>query len=176
MFRKARSFVFIFSTLMLILGVTAGQADSQVRPAHDTYPGYIGSTLATNSVMSQNQYLSTGTGTGLGGPDFAILQGDGNLCLYRGADPSQNQGGIWCSNTSGHSQVFAIMQGDGNFVIYKGTGPGNNQGYLWGTGAHSGGSPTFGITGWNASTGAAAPNIYVETIGSNNMYHVVWSS
>jgi hypothetical protein len=32
---------------------------------------------------------------------FFILQSDGNLCLYRGTDPSDNKGGIWCTMTNG---------------------------------------------------------------------------
>lgn len=32
---------------------------------------------------------------------YLILQDDGNLCLYRGTDPSNNKGLIWYSNTNG---------------------------------------------------------------------------
>jgi hypothetical protein len=32
---------------------------------------------------------------------FFILQSDGNLCLYRGTDPSDNKGGIWCTMSNG---------------------------------------------------------------------------
>lgn len=32
---------------------------------------------------------------------FLILQDDGDMCIYRGTGPSDNQGKIWCSNTSG---------------------------------------------------------------------------
>lgn len=32
---------------------------------------------------------------------YMILQSDGNLCLYRGTDPSNNKGGIWCTMTNG---------------------------------------------------------------------------
>jgi hypothetical protein len=32
---------------------------------------------------------------------FLILQDDGNMCVCRGSSPSDNQGQIWCSNTSG---------------------------------------------------------------------------
>jgi hypothetical protein len=30
-----------------------------------------------------------------------MLQSDGNLCLYRGTEPSDNKGGIWCTMTNG---------------------------------------------------------------------------
>lgn len=32
---------------------------------------------------------------------FLMLLDDGNLCLYRGSDPSDNKGDIWCSTTNG---------------------------------------------------------------------------
>jgi hypothetical protein len=35
---------------------------------------------------------------------FLILQDDGNMCIYRGTGPNDNQGGIWCSSTSGKQQ------------------------------------------------------------------------
>lgn len=35
---------------------------------------------------------------------FLMLQSDGNLCLYRGSDPSNNNGEIWCTMTNGKQQ------------------------------------------------------------------------
>jgi hypothetical protein len=35
---------------------------------------------------------------------FLILQDDGNMCIYRGTSPSDNQGYIWCSFTNGKQQ------------------------------------------------------------------------
>ena len=35
---------------------------------------------------------------------FLILQDDGNLCLYKGTDPTNNQGGVWCAMTNGQQQ------------------------------------------------------------------------
>lgn len=32
---------------------------------------------------------------------YLILQDDGNMCIYRGTSPNDNQGGIWCSQTNG---------------------------------------------------------------------------
>ena len=32
---------------------------------------------------------------------FLILQDDGNMCLYLGTSPNDNQGAIWCSQTNG---------------------------------------------------------------------------
>jgi hypothetical protein len=35
---------------------------------------------------------------------YLILQNNGNMCIYRGTRPSDNQGGIWCTSTSGKQQ------------------------------------------------------------------------
>lgn len=35
---------------------------------------------------------------------FLILQDDGNMCIYRGSGPNDNQGAIWCSSTNGKQQ------------------------------------------------------------------------
>jgi hypothetical protein len=35
---------------------------------------------------------------------FLILQDDGNLCIYLGSGPNDNQGGIWCAMTNGQQQ------------------------------------------------------------------------
>jgi hypothetical protein len=35
------------------------------------------------------------------GACFLIMQDDGNMCIYRGTGPSDNQGAIWCSMTNG---------------------------------------------------------------------------
>ena len=42
-----------------------------------------------------------------------IMQGDGNLVLYRSSGEAR-----WASATDGHTVSQAIMQSDGNFVIY----------------------------------------------------------
>jgi hypothetical protein len=54
-----------------------------------------------------------------------ILQGDGNLVLYRNYDNLA----LWSSNTPGKPVTHAIMQGDGNFVLYD-----NNGVAYWSTG------------------------------------------
>jgi len=35
---------------------------------------------------------------------FLILQDDGNMCIYRGTGPNDNQGTIWCAMTNGKQQ------------------------------------------------------------------------
>jgi hypothetical protein len=47
-----------------------------------------------------------------------VMQGDGNLVLYR----TQNSQPLWASNTAGQPVVTAEMQGDGNFVAYTSAG------------------------------------------------------
>ena len=46
---------------------------------------------------------------------FLILQDDGNLCVYLGSSPSDNQGGVWCAMTNGQQQ-----QPNPNFTAAKG--------------------------------------------------------
>src|SRR5215472_581328 len=47
-----------------------------------------------------------------------IMQGDGNLVLYR----TDNGKAMWSSSTSGQPVTYAIMQADGNFVCYDADG------------------------------------------------------
>ena len=35
---------------------------------------------------------------------FLTLQDDGNICIYKGTGPTDNQGGIWCAYTQGQQQ------------------------------------------------------------------------
>ena len=35
---------------------------------------------------------------------FLILQSDGNMCIYLGSNPNDNQGGVWCAMTNGQQQ------------------------------------------------------------------------
>ncbi len=43
------------------------------------------------------------------GNSYLILQEDGNMCIYRGTGPSDNQGLIWCSGTKGKQQASNPM-------------------------------------------------------------------
>jgi hypothetical protein len=36
---------------------------------------------------------------------YLILQDDGNMCIYKGTGPTDNQGGIWCTMTNGKQQT-----------------------------------------------------------------------
>jgi hypothetical protein len=70
--------------------------------------------------------LSDGTNTARGstnalynitpeGNYYLILQDDGNMCIYRGTGPNNNQGFIWASNTYGQQQkpnsAYAAVNG-----------------------------------------------------------------
>jgi hypothetical protein len=68
------------------------------------------------------------------GPFFAVQQGDGNFCVYRGNQPGDNRGGVFC--VFGVSQgvqpyYYAVLQDDANFAINRGSGPSNNWGHVW---------------------------------------------
>lgn len=87
----------------------------------------LGSVLSTSQYLTPADYLASPNNL-----FFAIIQGDGNFCVYHGPGPTDNMGYLWCQGTTGSAgEYFAIMQADGNFVVYAGTGPTDNQGLLW---------------------------------------------
>jgi hypothetical protein len=100
-----------------------------------------GTFLTTDQFLRTNDYLVSDNGF-----FFAVMQGDGNFCVYRGTGPEDNHGYLWgTQKTARGGQFFAIMQGDGNFCVYKGTGPGDNRGYLWGAQKTAPGGQFFAI-------------------------------
>ncbi|MDU6684211.1 MAG: LamG-like jellyroll fold domain-containing protein [Enterobacteriaceae bacterium] len=63
---------------------------------------------------------------------FAIMQADGNLCVYQGTPHNQGKY-VWGSQKTGPGgQFFTVVQADGNLCTYFGT-MGNQGKYLWGT-------------------------------------------
>jgi hypothetical protein len=84
--------------------------------------------LEVNKILGSNDYLVSNSGL-----FFAIVQSDGNFCVYRGSGPDNNHGRVWCAQSKARpaGPYFAIMQGDGNFCVYSGTGPGDNRGGVW---------------------------------------------
>ncbi|GAB4198769.1 MAG: hypothetical protein Tsb002_33870 [Wenzhouxiangellaceae bacterium] len=68
------------------------------------------STLTANQWLHVNDSLTSTNG------DFRlVMQGDGNLVLYRLSDSTA----LWSSQTNGNAGAEAVMQGDGNLVVYK---------------------------------------------------------
>jgi hypothetical protein len=59
--------------------------------------------------------------SGVSGQYFAIMQADGNFCIYMGSDPA-HQGpfrwGTMASYRPGTGQYLALLQDNGNFTIY----------------------------------------------------------
>jgi len=70
-----------------------------------------GNTAILNT-MGSLQVLNSGGETVYSSPStsatpgncFLILQDDGNMCIYRGTGPNDNQGAIWCAMTNGKQQ------------------------------------------------------------------------
>jgi hypothetical protein len=88
--------------------------------------------LLPNQSLSPNQQVVS-----CNGQYNLIMQGDGNLVLYRGGSP------MWSTGTWGTQANLAIMQSDGNFVLY-----GASKAY-WSTGTfgHSGARLVVGDDG-----------------------------
>jgi hypothetical protein len=89
-----------------------------------------GTYLRTNEYLGTDDYLVAANGL-----FFAIMQADGNFCVYRGSGPADNRGWLWGSQVTDATTTsfFAIAQADGNFCVYRGTGPADNRGWLWGS-------------------------------------------
>lgn len=117
--------------------------------------------LAPGQQLAENNQLQTGDGAG-----DLIMQGDGNLVLYRSADHKP----LWATGTNGTGATYAEMQTDGNLVVYD---PNRHAFWATGTNGHPGASLTLEDTGdivvgengqtlWHSNTavlnGAAPPN------------------
>ncbi|HEY3458138.1 MAG TPA: choice-of-anchor D domain-containing protein [Bryobacteraceae bacterium] len=111
------------------------------------------SILWTNVPAFQSGRLTLAQGAYVNFQSFSlVMQGDGNLVLYR-----QDGTPIWNTGTYGQNcganQCFAAFQGDGNLVVYNGSKP------LWYSGAYgpsaqlmfSGQAPQLEITDGNQS-------------------------
>ena len=75
--------------------------------------------LEVGEVLRINQYLVA--------PDrksFALLQTDGNLCVYAGDEPKNKGNQLWCSGSvRGNGSYFAQLRPDANLCIYRGAVP-----------------------------------------------------
>ena len=83
--------------------------------------------LAMGQSLTTNQFLQSANNR-----YYAIVQTDGNLCVYRGTPQATGAGGaIWClQRTAGGGQFVLAMQSDGNLCEYVGTRSGYS-GNLW---------------------------------------------
>jgi len=68
-----------------------GKASNCTRISDGSWSGGGWSNAVYNTTLPQSNY-------------FLILQGDGNMCVYRGTSPTDNQGQIWASGTNGKTQ------------------------------------------------------------------------
>jgi hypothetical protein len=80
---------------------------------------------AGSFVLAQNKTFNFG-------PLSFVMQGDGNLVLYKNGAP------MWSSNTQGQNctsgRCVTVFQGDGNLVVYNGQTPlwnSRTQGHAW---------------------------------------------
>lgn len=65
-----------------------GKATNCTKLADGTYSGGAWSNAIYSTTVPESNY-------------YLILQDDGNMCIYRGTGPYDNQGYIWCSQTNG---------------------------------------------------------------------------
>src|SRR6185312_4550282 len=89
--------------------------------------------LKTNDFLHVGEYIASPKGL-----FYAIMQEDGNFCIYQGSGPSNNQGMTWALNREGGVQslpptgaYFALLQANGNFCICRGSGPADSLGVIW---------------------------------------------
>src|SRR6478735_2159688 len=88
--------------------------------------------LTSGSASSPPVWQSPKDPNADGGSYFAIMQSDGNFCVYRG-EPGRIEGGVWATMCTipGGGRCFAVIDADGVFAVYRGTDQANIQGLLW---------------------------------------------
>lgn len=105
-------------------------AENQLAAAHSArQPVVYTRVLPMNRCLNVGDRIVSGNGM-----FFATLEADGQLRVWRGREPGQQQGVLWTTGRSGDGgHFFALVQTDGNFCIYRGDGLSTNQGWHWGT-------------------------------------------
>ena len=88
-----------------------------------------GASLTTGQALDTGDYL-------VSAHHFAVMQGDGNFCIYRGSGPEDNLGFRWGSvqkaNYAPADGAYSlVMQGDGNLCCYRNTATGPV--FVWGS-------------------------------------------
>ena len=72
-----------------------------------------------NEFLKTRDYLVSDNGL-----FHAIMQSDGNLCVYRGGEPANNLGAFWCSGQTRKGDNFiTLLQPAGVLQVYQGTDP-----------------------------------------------------
>jgi hypothetical protein len=116
--------LYVHRSIGLIACALALPASAQTIGGHPSANG--------KSVMNAGEYLADGQYlVAANRRTFAIQQSDGNLCVYQGSGPNDNQGGLWC--TMRYQNLFKpgynlMSQGDGNLCVYPGRDPSKNKG------------------------------------------------
>jgi hypothetical protein len=93
----------------------------------------------------------------------AVMQGDGNFVLY-----SANHAAVWASNTVGHPGAFLVLQDDGNLVIYAPNGA-----PLWASNTMiirqdvPGFLPSTGGFRFSNSSFSHVPDLTINVLGNN---------
>jgi hypothetical protein len=91
----------------------------QYTQSNGTSECWVGNDMAHGMMMGKATNCTTANNVPVGGSCsnaiynntsstsnyFLILQDDGNLCIYRGTSPNDNQGYIWCAMTNGKQQA-----------------------------------------------------------------------
>lgn len=88
---------------------------------------------------------------------FAIMQSDGNLCVYKGTDPGHNQGLYWAISTKARPQgsYVATITDEGTLAVFAGTDPNTGAVSLWN----------------NAAPANPTANVLTIVAGNNQMVH-----
>ncbi len=63
------------------------------------------------------------------------MQTDGNLVIYKGTSPNDNQGGVWNSGvTESGGFFYTAIRDDGTLAVFKGHDLNNDQNMIWNSG------------------------------------------
>ncbi|MFB7719272.1 hypothetical protein [Nocardia sp. NPDC056100] len=90
-------------------------------------------------------------------PCFAIMQTDGNLCVYKGTDPGHNQGLYWAISGKARAQgsYVANLDDNGTLAVFSGNDPNTTAAALWN----------------NAATANPTDNVLTILSGNNQTVH-----
>lgn len=132
--------------------------------------GVAWNTLLTGQFMRQNDYIPYTASNQQ--PYYAIMQNDGNFCVYAGIYPTPRQPSVWCvlGTSAGIDNYFLILQADGNLCVYHGVGPIFQGANVWCSGKLNTGtsSLTLGQCGVLTAQSATGNYVYWQTPPDTN--------